>query len=460
MPIKTLMKISNIRVLVLSFLVGIGTLLIPVSAYAASAQDAGISVAPAQLEFNVDSNISTQTKTIEISNSYDVSQRLSAEFQAIDETGARLVPNGALESSFAKTLKLSATDIVVPAKSKYTLQIAVDGSSLKGGGHYASLVLTQRSNSVLPQGYRSAIAINLFVIKDENIRTNLMLTGSTFGNTLFSMPSTATLTFRNLGNTHVVPRASVSVYDKEELVSKAVVNQSSAPLFPNQQSSFTGKFDSYKTILIPKKLRSIVVYRIDGSDIQLTSESTFWHVPLIPIAVIVSLVVALFVWRRKLWLAMKKAKNHLFSWSRRSRPRPKSSIEPSSTPASVTQTVPPQELEKHSNTFIEPAQSPDTELERKVAEMMEQERQPQPVQHTTQPTEQHAEPAPVLAPASRSISITFAEEPTATIESDEQKVEAPKALAKKAPKSTTKSTKKPSKSSKKPTKKSKTTKTK
>lgn len=455
------MKISNIRVLVLSFLVGISTLLIPVSAYAASAQDAGISVAPAQLEFNIDSNISTQTKTIEISNSYDVSQRLSAEFQAIDETGARLVPNGALESSFAKTLKLSATDIVVPAKSKYTLQIAVDGSSLKGGGHYASLVLTQRSNSVLPQGYRSAIAINLFVIKDENIRTNLMLTGSTFGNTLFSMPSTATLTFRNLGNTHVVPRASVSVYDKEELVSKAVINQSSAPLFPSQQSSFTGKFDSYKTVLIPKKLRSIVVYRIDGSDIQLTSESTFWHVPLVPIAVVVTLVVVLFVWRRKLWLAMKKAKNYLFSRSRRSRPRPTSSIEPSSsTPALVTQTNAPQELGKHSNTFTEPTQAPDAELERKIAEMMEQEPQPQPVQHTTQPTEQHAEPARVLAPASRSISITFAEEPTATIEPDEQKVEAPKALAKKAPKTTTKSTKKPSKSSKKPTKKSKTTKTK
>ncbi|MFZ1484315.1 MAG: hypothetical protein WAS36_04880, partial [Candidatus Saccharimonadales bacterium] len=262
------MKISNIRVLVLTFLLGISTLLIPVSAYAASAQDAGISVAPAQLEFNLDSNISTQTKTIEISNSYDVSQRLSAEFQAIDESGARLVPNGPLESSFAKTLKLSATDILVPAKGKYTLQIAVDASSLKGGGHYASLVLTQRSNSVLPQGFRSAIAINLFVIKDENIRTNLTLVSSTFGNTPFSMPSTATLTFKNLGNTHVVPRASVSVYDKDELVSKAVVNQTSVPLFPDQQASFTGKFDTYKSTLIPKKLRSIVVYRIDGSDIQ------------------------------------------------------------------------------------------------------------------------------------------------------------------------------------------------
>ncbi len=431
---------------------------VPLPVRALDAQQPGIRVSPAQLEFNLTPTKLTQVHTIELTNSYDVNQRMSAEFQAIDETGARLVPNGSLDETFTSALKLSATDILVPAKGSYTLQVAVDATRLAGGGHYASLVLTQQSNSLLPQGYRSAIAVNLFVIKDENIRTNLILTGSTIGATLFSMPTSGTLTFKNLGNTHVVPRASISIYDKNELVSKAVVNQTSAPLFPNQQSSFIGKFDSYKTILIPKKLRSIVVYRIDGSDIQLTSESTFWHVPLIPIAVIVSLVVALFVWRGKLWFAIKKAKNHLFRRSRRSKPRPTLSVE--SSLAAVTQTKAPQEPETHSKTTTEPTQVPDTELERKVAEMMEQEPQQQP--EAVQNTEQHVAHTSILPPTSRSISITFAEESaasTAKIKPKKQKIEASKASPRKDKKAPTKRAKSPQKATKKPTKKSKTTKT-
>lgn len=431
------MKRSNIRALVLVSLAVLVVPLFSASAYATNHPQAGISVAPAQLEFNVDSKVATQTKTIEISNSYDASQRLSAELQAIDETGARLVPNGALESSFAKTLKLSATDILVPAKGNYKLQIAVDATSLSGGGHYASLVLTQRSNSVLPQGYRSAIAINLFVIKDENIRTNLKLVTTSIGSTLFSMPTSGSLTFQNLGNTHVVPRASISVYDKEELVTKAVINQSSAPLFPEGQAKYTGKFDTYKAVLLPKKLRVLTLYRIDGSDIQLSKESTFWYVPLLPIAVCMALGVALFVWRRKIWRIAKRIKSFIRSRFGRKNPKAPSPQQVSTPKASMVATG-----------------IADSELERKVSEMME------PTLEAQSQPEEQPNSTPTPAPAARSIAITFAKESVAMVGPKEEKHKAPEAPVKRAKKATVKRTSKPPKSTKKSTKKAKTTKTK
>lgn len=270
----------------------------PMSARAATTQPAGIIVAPALLSFTIQPGAGIQTNTLTITNSYDISQRLVADIQAIDETSARLVPTGPVNEVLARAIKLSATDITIPAHGNFTLQVAVDATSLSDGGHYASLVLTQRSSTTVPSGFLSAVSVNLFIIKNENIRTNLQLTKFHTNRTLFTLPTSAAATFRNLGNTHIVPRASVSIFDGQTLIAKSVVNANSQLVFPNQQANFTAPFEIYGNLLLPRKLQLKMMYRIDSSDIQLLKEQTFWYIPIIDPIVLISFG-AIIWWRRQ-----------------------------------------------------------------------------------------------------------------------------------------------------------------
>jgi hypothetical protein len=270
---------------------------------------AGFSVSPAQLSFMVRADNPTQTKELIITNSYTSPLRLSAELQSIDEQGVRLVPNGPIDDQLQKAIKVSATDITVPAKGSYQLQIAIDGTWLSDGGHYVSLVLSQRSTISSNSGFRSAVAVNLFIIKNEHIRTNLQLISLSFDRPLLSLPKTVSLVLRNEGNTHIVPRASVIVYDGEDVVSKAVVNTNSTILLPNHEEKFTVKLDTYRRYWLPRRLIARTMYRIDGSDIQLMKEQVLWHIPFVDIIGILAAGFMAWRWRRSIrtsYLRLKK----------------------------------------------------------------------------------------------------------------------------------------------------------
>lgn len=269
----------------------------PARASAAEQPAASLTVSPAQLSFNVKPGASSQTEVIKITNTYNTKLELTAELQAIDETGVRLVPVGPADESLASTITLSSSNIVVPVNGTYELRVKVDDSEkLTDGGHYASLVLTQRTSSNIVSTFRPSVAVSLFIIKDQNIRTDFQLTDLTINRTLFSLPSSATLTFKNLGNMHVIPRASVSVYDNETLIGKAVVNGNSQVLFPGEQADFKAPIEMYGRVLMPRKLHMRTMYRIDNSDIQLTTEQTFWYIPIID--VIAAVVVGTVIWWR------------------------------------------------------------------------------------------------------------------------------------------------------------------
>ena len=273
---------------------------------ASKSSGAGFTVSPAQLSFIVQANDPSRTSEVVLSNSYSVPLHLTAELQDIDEQAARLVPSGAVDKQIADAVKMSATDIAIPAKGTYALKLSVDGTGLSDGGHYATLVLTQRSDVGAATGFQSAVSINLFIIKNEHIRTNLQLMDVTFDNPLLSLPKSATITLRNGGNTHIVPRASIIVYDGADIVSKAVVNSNSALLLPGDEQKFSVKFSTLKRFLLPKKLTVRTMYRIDGSDIQLVKAQTLWHIPFVDIIGLVAVLYGAWRWRHRIGGAYKR----------------------------------------------------------------------------------------------------------------------------------------------------------
>lgn len=265
---------------------------------AASSPPDGFTVTPAELSFVIGVGAS-QTETVTITNSYATPLRLVATLEGIDETSVRLIPAGPVDAAIANSVKLSATDITIPAHGTYSLKVQVtDKEGLADGGHYASLVLTERPSATTSSTLRSAVAVTMFIIKNQNIRTDLRLNGIRLDHTIFSLPSSSTVMFYNGGNTHVIPRGSISIYDGHTLIAKAIINTASQPLLPDREANFTAPFAVYTRPLLPRRLHVQTMYRIDGSDIQLMKQQSFWYVPFIDVLGLLG-VVALLWWQRK-----------------------------------------------------------------------------------------------------------------------------------------------------------------
>lgn len=260
-----------------------------VSVYAVAPRG-GFTVSPAQLVFTLNAQNAEQTTELTILNNYDTDLHLSAELNNIDEASVNLLPAGPLsDAALSAAVSLSATDITVPGGGTYKLAVQVrDNAALQAGGHYASLVLTQQVSIASSQSYRSALAVNLFVIKAEGVRTDLQLLGVATKRWLFGLPTEVKLRFRNNGNVFVVPRASASVYSSDNtLLAQGVFNTESHLLFPEQEATYTAPMTHFQRLWLPQKLHMVVAYRIQGNDVQLESKQTFWYVPpiylLIPV---------------------------------------------------------------------------------------------------------------------------------------------------------------------------------
>jgi len=356
----------------------------------------GLTVTPAQLSFIVQANDPSKTAEITLANSYNSPLRMTAELQGIDEQAARLVPSGSVDEQIDNAVKLSATDITVPAKGTYKLQVSLNGTWLSDGGHYATLVLTERSDIGASSGFQSAVAVNLFIIRNEHIRTDLQLTAVTFDNPLLSLPKSASIVLKNKGNTHIIPRASIIVYDGDDAVSKAVVNSNSALLLPGDEQRFTVKLDTLKRFWLPRKLTAHIMYRIDGSDVQLMKTMTLWHVPFVDIVALAALVYAIWHWRRYLVAASrvlrKVLKKYLGNMTKRKNPR-------------RTPTAPTKEA-KISYEHVTPMIKDQTQA---LDETWSPPQEATVPRHITVRMSELAKPLP-LAPTTKRIAITVAEE--------------------------------------------------
>lgn len=246
----------------------------------------GFTVSPAQLVFTLNADTPQQSTELNITNNYSTDLHLVAELDDIDQASVNLLPSGPLkDASLAAAVSLSATDITVPAYGVYKLKVQVtDNGALLAGGHYASLVLTQQVPLTEAQAYRSALAVSMFVVKANGVKTDLQLLGVETNRWLFGLPSEARLLFRNAGNVHVIPRASVSLYatgDSLKLLGQGVINTESRVLFPGQEKTYLAPIARLERLWVPQKVQMIVSYRIQGNDVQLESKQTFWYIPAV-----------------------------------------------------------------------------------------------------------------------------------------------------------------------------------
>src|SRR6266404_633901 len=213
---------------------------------AQAASPSGITVSPAFQMVTIPAGASQQPVTFSITNDQSVAQKLSlsvADFNTLNESGGLFFvgtnPTDLQKRyGLAKWVSLPATLVTIPPKQTYKIQADVlNLPSLAAGGHYGALMiaLDNGSNPVGNNqvGLHPIASSLLFVTKLDGATYNLSLAGVNFKHSLFSPPSSVTLRFQNVGNTHLMPRDSVTLIGPgRRLISKGIINQNSAVILP------------------------------------------------------------------------------------------------------------------------------------------------------------------------------------------------------------------------------------
>jgi hypothetical protein len=245
--------------------------------------------------------------------SFDLSVQ---DFNTLGESGGLFFAGTnptALQQKYglAKWFSLPSRTLTLAAGQSQVIQAQVlNQPDLTPGGHYGALLVAVHPDSAKTSTSKVTlhpIASSLmFVTKSGGDIHSLELSKVSDNHRLLKLPSRIDLRFHNTGNTHVIPRGSVTVTGPGgKLISKGVINQDSNIILPEAYRQFSVPM---KPINHPKsigKYQLRVDFRFDGLDQYREYRSSFSYVPRGIIFVLILLILMVIgLWtarRRKIW---------------------------------------------------------------------------------------------------------------------------------------------------------------
>lgn len=311
-----LRQMAKNRLLALStsLLVGLFFVTLPVSRLRAVTPTAtgSITVSPAIINLVLPSGQQDASTSLTVTNNYNKTVRLSAEWQSIDEVTGRLIPSGPLNPVLADSLRISETDLSIAPQSSKIITVAVHNTpALAPGGHYAILLFTVVSEGKEKLGLQSALSVTAFIVKRDGAKTEISLNNLSAPHNLFSLPRKGTITLTNTGNVHVTPHAAVTVEHKGEVIAKAIVNEASSPLLPGKKAVYKISFVKLKNMYWPAKLELRTVYRVDQSSEIHEQLTHFLYIPPFWAFLIIGLGIALYFVIKKGWSLLVRVHKRL-----------------------------------------------------------------------------------------------------------------------------------------------------
>lgn len=268
-----------------------------------------VTIEPASLNFNMSGSSDKQVSMVTIHNDYDTDLRMSVKFKGIDETGGKIVPQGDPSAVILDTLKLGATEFGVPAHGVYFLTIlATDNGTLPAGGHYGTLVLSDKTNQAGQSSIQTEVSLGIFIVKRDGLISKIELTSHLLARKYFTFPKSLSVELLNDGNAHEIPRGSAQVIDRRNnVLAEGVFNKDSRIILPGKRFNQQISLDKGKNSYLPQRLRLEIRYRADGMDEETTYQKYFWYVPAmyLYLAIAVSILAVIFMLRRKLKIDTK-----------------------------------------------------------------------------------------------------------------------------------------------------------
>ncbi len=254
----------------------------------------GITVSPAVLYFTVSSNKPSHSQTVKITNNENTTVQLTAQIKNVDDSSGILAPTSVLSTEQSKAVQISTSAITLPPGGSTDITITVStNDSLKPGGSYFSLVITQSSEVSNAVGLHPSVGAALFVTNEDGANRHIALQATSAGKILFGIPNTIQTRFMNDGNVVVVPRGVIVVGSNnvDAYVAKGVINTESQPLFPGKTIVLDVPMKKIAKVLIPTKVHIIYQYRFDGTDQIITTAHQAVIIP--PLFIVFLLMIAI-----------------------------------------------------------------------------------------------------------------------------------------------------------------------
>jgi hypothetical protein len=241
----------------------------------------GTTVSPAFQQVQINSTETTHLLEFNVTNNSPSSETLkfsAADFNALNDSGGLFFvgtnpTQQQKQYGLASWLSLSQTTATIGPKQtvKITASITND-PSLSPGGHYGALMLAlatgntdgSKKNRVSVHPIASSL---LFVNKTGGDIHKLKLTDVSFSHNLFTLPSSITLRFYNNGNTHLIPRGTVTLTSPSgKVISRGIINEDSNLILPQVYRRYSVQLNKVSSAIKPGNYKLSVNFRFDGYD--------------------------------------------------------------------------------------------------------------------------------------------------------------------------------------------------
>lgn len=245
-----------------------------------------MTVSPALLTAQVGTKQSQTTIAVSVRNGYDTPITVKANLNGFDIRNNALVPAKTAEAALTKVVTINPSEITIPAHSSKNITVQInDDASLSPGGHYLSLLISQltaTSDTSTPQlSLKTAVSATIYVIKEDGAIRSLQVTNLHAKHSIFSLPTTADITFFNNGNVVVVPRSVVQIGTAAtgSIAAQAVLNQDSVPLYPGSRVTLQAPLQRIDKISGIGRVSLVAHYRADGQELTKSAQISFWYIP-------------------------------------------------------------------------------------------------------------------------------------------------------------------------------------
>lgn len=275
------------------------------SAVTPSQPTSGITVSPAFITTQVGSAQRQATASVGVRNNFMVPITITAVLNGLDIRNNSLLPTNRSESALADVITFTPAEVIIPPQSSRNITVKVtDKTSLAPGGHFVSLLITQSSsvatNSSSQLSLKPAVSTTIYVIKEDGAIRSLKATEIKLRRNIFSLPSSADVTFFNDGNVASLPRGILTIKpgSRQAAFAQAIVNKESVPLYPKQTTILRSDFIGLTKPKLPGRIVARLDYRPDGQVDTKSLSVSVWYVPVssLILLIFVAALAGLLIW--------------------------------------------------------------------------------------------------------------------------------------------------------------------
>jgi len=283
----------------------------------------GISLTPSILNVDVQKDAAETNFTIYATNNTRAKQVLylsSLDFKSLNETGGlTFIGNDVNKLTYkyglASWLNISTAPVELAPNETKGVTITVENrADLAPGGHYAAVLFKTTPQST--PGNNNQVAINqvvsslVFVRKLDGAQYKLDLVKAALPHSLFRMPDSLNVVFRNTGNIQEIPRGIISVLSpRSQEVARGIINTDSSLVLPDSSRLYQVPLKKISSSWLPGRYKVDMQYRPDDSITVQHAAIYFWHISLWQIILPILLVLLAIIMIKKRTFIRRQARH-------------------------------------------------------------------------------------------------------------------------------------------------------